>query len=115
MKTSDQKLFNPSQFDRDTAFPPIFVKELEYKCSQRGDEMLGNWENKCLAFRRTNVRRLEEQKFGGNIPQPTRKLRSRTKYLEDILENPLNLYKLIIFRFQVPFNAGNEFGTLGTI
>ena len=49
--------FNPSQFDRDTAFPPIFVKELEYKCSERGDEMLGNWENKCSAFGRTKVRR----------------------------------------------------------
>ena len=26
--TSYKKLFNPSQFGRDTAFPPIFVKEL---------------------------------------------------------------------------------------
>ena len=57
MKTSDQKLFNPSQFDRDTAFPPIFVKELEYKYSESGGEMLGNWENKCWAFSRTKVQR----------------------------------------------------------
>ena len=45
-----------SQFDRDTVFPPIFVKELEYKCSESGDEMLGNWENICSAFWRPKVR-----------------------------------------------------------
>ena len=35
----------------------MFVKELEYKCLERGDEMLGYWENKCSAFGRTKVRR----------------------------------------------------------
>ena len=34
----------------------IFVRELEYKCSERGDEMLGNWENKCSVYVRTKVR-----------------------------------------------------------
>ena len=35
-KRSYTKLLNPS----------LFVKELEYKCSESGDEILGNWENK---------------------------------------------------------------------
>ena len=48
-----------------------------------GDEILVNG--------RQNVWRLGEQKFGGNLPQPTRKLRSRKKYLQDILEDQLNL------------------------
>ena len=38
-------------------FPPFFFKELEYKCLERGDETLDNWENKCSAFGRTKVRR----------------------------------------------------------
>ena len=57
IKTPYKKLFNQSKFDRDTSFPPIFVKELEYKYWESGDEMLGNWETKCSAFRRTKVRR----------------------------------------------------------
>ena len=52
--TSYKLLFNPSQFDRDTVFPPIFVKELEYKFSESEDD-IGNWENKCSAFGRTKV------------------------------------------------------------
>ena len=48
-----------------------------------GDAMFGKWE--------TNVRRLGEPKFVGNIPQPPRKLGSRKKYVQDILENQLNL------------------------
>ena len=60
------KLFHPSQFERDTAIPPIFVRS-------------------------TNVRSWGEQKFVGNLPQPTWKFRSRKKYLQDILENQLNL------------------------
>ena len=55
--TIHKNLFNPSQFYQDTAFPPIFVKELEYKYSESGGEMLGNWENKCWAFSRTKVQR----------------------------------------------------------
>ena len=78
-----KKNFNPSQSNQVTAFPPIFVKELENKCSE--------WEMKCSVNGRQNVRRLGEQKFGGNLPQPTRKLRSRKNYLQDILEDQLNL------------------------
>ena len=37
--------------------PWSFVKELEYKSSESGDEMLGKWETKCSAFRRPKVRR----------------------------------------------------------
>ena len=73
--TSYKKLVNLSQFDRDTSFPPIFVKELEYKCSESEDKMSGKWETKSFG----------EQKFGGNLPQPTRKLRSRKTNLPDIL------------------------------
>ena len=51
------KLFHPSEFERVTAFPPIFVKALEYKYSESGDERLGNWEKKYSAFGRTKVRR----------------------------------------------------------
>ena len=47
---------NAMQFDRYTAFPPIFAKELDYICSESGDEMFGNGENKCPAFGRTKVR-----------------------------------------------------------
>ena len=62
-----------------------------------GDEMFGKWETKCLA--------LGEQKFGGNLPQPTRKHRSRKKYLQDILENQLNLEKFYFFHLWVPFKS----------
>ena len=65
-----KELFNPSQSKRVTAFPPIFVKEPENKCSER--------EMECSVIGRQNVWQLGEQKFGGNLPQPTRKLRSRT-------------------------------------
>ena len=38
------KLFHQSQFERVMAFPPIFSKELEYKCLESGDEMFYKWE-----------------------------------------------------------------------
>ena len=63
------KFFNLSQSEGVTAFPPIFVKELENKCSE--------WEMKCSVNGRQIVRRLGEQKFGGNLPQLTRKLSSK--------------------------------------
>ena len=47
------KLFHSSQFERDTAIPPIFVNDLEYKCS---------------AYGRQNYQSLGDQKFGGNLP-----------------------------------------------
>ena len=59
---------------------------------------------KCQVIGRTNVRRLGEQKFGGNLPQLTRKLRSKKKYFQDILENQLNLQKFNFFHLRVPFN-----------
>ena len=68
-------------------------------------KMFGNQENKCPAFGRTNVRCLGEQKFGGNLPQPTRKLRSRKKYFQDILEDQLNLQKFYFFRLRFPFKS----------
>ena len=47
--------------------------------------MLGKWETKCL-------------EFGGNLPQPTRKVIAREKYLKDILD------KCIFVLLRVPFN-----------
>ena len=46
------RLFHSSQSKRDTAIPPIFVKDLDYKCSAIG---------------RQNVQSLGEQKFGGSL------------------------------------------------
>ena len=59
---------------------------------------------KCQEIGRTNVRRFGEEKFGGNVPQPTRKRRLRKKCLDDILEDQLNLQKFYFFRPWVPFN-----------
>ena len=89
------KLFHTSQFERDTAVPLIFVKDLDSKCSE--------WEIKCQVNGTQNVRRLGEQKFGGNIPQLTRKLRSRNEYLQNILENQLNIQNFNFFHLRVPF------------
>ena len=75
----ENKLFNPSRIKRVSVFPPIFDKELDYKCSERRDDMLGKWETKFW--------RLGDQKFGENLPQPTRKLRTRKKHFQGILEN----------------------------
>ena len=60
---SAPRFINPSQFELVTAPPLIFVEELEYKCLESGDEILGRWETT----------------FDGNLPQPTRKLRSRKR------------------------------------
>ena len=75
-------LFHPSQFKRDTAIPPIFVKELDYKCLVNG---------------RQNVRSLGEQKFGGNLPQPTRKLRSRKKIVAGHSWEPIEPIEISFF------------------
>ena len=49
-----------------------------------GDEMLGKWETKYSVFRRTKVRR--------KCPAVYQKAQmKKKKYLEDILENQLNL------------------------
>ena len=98
------KLFHTSQVERDTKFPLIFVKELENKCS--------NWEMKCQVNGRQNIWHLGEQKFGGNLPQLTRNLRSRKKYLQDILEKQLNLQKFYFFGLRVPFNCKTRFACM---
>ena len=48
-----------------------------------GDEILGKWETKCWAFRRTKVRR--------KSPAAYQEAQIKKKYLEDILE-----YQLIL-------------------
>ena len=59
-------LLNPSIFQWVTAFLPIFVKELEYKCSESGDEMFGNWKNECLALEA----QIKKNKFRGHSREP---------------------------------------------
>ena len=70
---------NPMQFDQFTAFPPNFAKELDYICSERGDEMFGNGENKCPAFGRT--------KLWPKSPAAYQEGQIKKKQLKDLLEN----------------------------
>ena len=82
---SAPRFINPSQFELVTAPPLIFVEELEYKCLESGDEMLGMWDKKCSEFRRPNVRR----KYPAAYPEA----QIKNKFWPDILENQLKLQK----------------------
>ena len=51
--------------------------------------MLGKWETKCLAFRRTKVPR--------KSPAAYQEAQIKKKYLQDILENQMSLYNFYLF------------------
>ena len=54
-----------------------------------GDEIFGKWETKCSEFRRTKVRRKSTAAY--------QEAQIKKKYLQDILETQLNLYKCHFF------------------